>query len=33
MDASTGAYNALTGTMATTEEVIEMPWQFIGPAY
>jgi len=32
MDASTGAYNALSGTMATTEEVVEMPWQYIGPA-
>jgi len=31
MDASTGAYNALSGTMTTTEEVIQMPWQSIGP--
>jgi len=33
MDASTGAYNALSGTMMTTEEVITMPWQSIGPAF
>jgi predicted phage terminase large subunit-like protein len=31
MDASTGAYNALSATMTTTEEVVQMPWVSIGP--
>ena len=32
MDASTGSYNALSGTMSSTDTVVEMPWQYIGPA-